>query len=90
MNRIRQHLGWKLFLSYLIIIIVGVISLALAADIQTPLAFQRHMISMEGMMDGEMGSMMTDLTDNFQRAINEVSHDCSSGIRLCRVETQTR
>lgn len=72
MKQIRQHLGWKLFLSYLVIIIVGVVSLALAAEIQTPLAFQRHMASMEGVMGENMGGMMADLTDNFQRAINEV------------------
>lgn len=72
MKGLRQHLGWKLFLSYIIIILVGVISLAIAAEFVTPSAFNRHMSSMETMMDGNMSGMMTDLTANFQAAINEI------------------
>ena len=32
MKTIRQHLGWKLFFSYMIVIAVGVISLTLVAE----------------------------------------------------------
>lgn len=71
MNTIRQHLGWKLFLSYLVIIVVGVVSLAITAELHTPTAINRHMAEMATMMGGGMG-MMTDLTENFAQAINEV------------------
>ncbi len=72
MKTLRQHLGWKLFFSYFIIILVGVISLAIAAEFVTPTAFNRHMASMETMMGGSMGGMMADLTEGFQAAINEI------------------
>lgn len=72
MKRIRQRLGWKLFFSYLIIILVGVVSLAIAAEFATPSAFNRHMANMNMMGDGNMGGMVTDLTESFQSAINEI------------------
>ena len=71
MKHIRQHLGWKLFLSYLAIIIVGVIALTIATEFITPAAFDRHMATMN-MMGSSMGGMMGDLTDSFQAAINEI------------------
>lgn len=74
MKSIRRHLGWKLFFSYMVVIIVGVVSLALVAEFITPTVFDRHMAGMESMMGGNlgMGGMMGDLTDSFQRAINEI------------------
>lgn len=72
MKMIRNHLGWKLFFSYLIVILIGVVSLAIAAEFVTPTAFNRHMASMEMMIGNNMGGMMTDLTDSFQAAINEI------------------
>lgn len=71
MKTIRQRLGWKLFLSYLIVILVGVVSLIILAEIQTPTAINRHMTQMANMMGGNMG-MMTDLNESFARAVNEV------------------
>ena len=71
MNIIRRHLGWKLFLSYLVVIVVGVVSLALTAELQTPAAIDRHMAQMSTMMGGSTG-MMTDLTESFGRTVNEV------------------
>jgi histidine kinase len=71
MKTIRQHLGWKLFLSYLIIIVVGVVSLAVTAELHTPTAINRHVAEMTTIMGGGMG-MMSDLTENFTQAINEV------------------
>lgn len=72
MTQIRQQLGWKLFFSYLIIIIVGAVSLAVAAEFATPAAFNRHIATMETMMGGNMSGMMNDLIASFQAAINEV------------------
>jgi histidine kinase len=70
MKRIRQHLGWKLFLSYLTIILVGIVSLAVTAEFHTPAAIERHMTNMA--MGDNMSGMMADLTENFSRAINEI------------------
>ncbi len=71
MKTLRQHLGWKLFVSYVTIIVVGVLSLAVAADWHAPTAIGRHMAGMPAMMGGDMG-MMADLSENFRQAINEV------------------
>ena len=56
MKFIRQHLGWKLFFSYLIVILVGAVSLAIVAEFVTPSAFNRHMAGMELMMGGTWGA----------------------------------
>ena len=78
MTYIRQRLGWKLFISYLIVIVVGSISLSIAAEFAAPAAFNRHIASMETMtyMETMMGDhrmpMMNDLSLNFQAAINEI------------------
>jgi histidine kinase len=72
MKLIRRHLGWKLFFSYLIIILVGVVSLAIVAEFVTPSAFNLHVANMETMMGGDVGGMMGDLTESFQRAVNEI------------------
>jgi histidine kinase len=72
MNKIRQRLGRKLFFSYLIIILVGVVSLAITAEFHAPSALDRHMASMETTIGGNMGGMMSDLTANFRTAVNEI------------------
>ncbi len=71
MNFIRQRLGWKLFFSYLAVIVVGVVSLAIAAQLRAPIALDRHMGGMMQPMNG-MSGMMDDLTEQFVRAINEI------------------
>jgi signal transduction histidine kinase len=72
MKTVRRQLGWKLFFSYLIIILVGAVSLAIVAEFVTPNAFNRHMAGMEMMMGGSMSGMMGDLTESFQQAVNEI------------------
>lgn len=73
MKKIRQHLGWKLFLSYLIVILIGVFSLAVTAEWQAPAALSRHMANMQIMMDGNLSdNMATDLLENFRTAVNEI------------------
>jgi signal transduction histidine kinase len=67
-----NRLGWKLFFSYLVIILVGTASLAIAAEYTTPNAFNRHLANMDLMMMESTGSMMTDLVENFQLALNEI------------------
>ncbi len=71
MKRLRRHLGWKLFVSYLVVILVGVVSMAVAAEIHTPTAINRHMAEMAAMM-GDRTGMMGDLGQSVTRAVNEV------------------
>jgi len=74
---IRRHLAWKLFFSYLIVVVVGVIVLATAAELTIPSSFQRHMAAMGSMMgqmlgDATMGmDLDADLFSNFRAAVNE-------------------
>ena len=49
-QQIRRHLSWKIFLSYLIVIVVGVSVLATAANFAAPGAFDRHIAAMGSMM----------------------------------------
>jgi len=70
--KLRNSLGAKLFLSYLIIIIVGVIVLAGAVQVQTPAAIQRHIERMELHLGADPG-LEEDLRVNFTSAINEIT-----------------
>lgn len=56
---LHRRLGWKLFLSYLVVILVGVVVLATAAEFAIPATFNRHMSGMMGQSDmmGMMGGM---------------------------------
>ena len=51
-NYFKQHLGAKLFLSYLAIILMGVVVLIIASQFILPGSFNRHMAGM-GMMMGQ-------------------------------------
>jgi len=70
-RHIRRRLGWRIFLSYLIVIVVGVVVLATAVNAAAPGAFERHMASMGSIMMG--GQMMgtSDLFVNFRDAVGE-------------------
>jgi histidine kinase len=70
-SRIRRHLSWKLFLSYLVVILVGIVVLASAAEFVVPSAFDRHMSAMAEMMGGTSMGMGMDLFTNFRRAVTE-------------------
>ena len=77
MKAIRRHLGWKIFLSYLIVLLVGFIVLATATEFTAPTAFDHHLAAMNDMMMGDT-SMMSEATDleldlftNFRNALNE-------------------
>ncbi|OGO63940.1 MAG: hypothetical protein A2Z45_04140 [Chloroflexi bacterium RBG_19FT_COMBO_55_16] len=73
LSTIRRHLGIKIFLSYLVVILVGVIVLASAAEFAVPSAFDRHMIAMSGMMSDMMGGarLEKDLFTSFRAAVTE-------------------
>lgn len=74
---IRRHLGWKIFISYLVIILIGTIVLATAAEFVVPRSFDRHLAAMGSMMADMMGSssmgmdLNADLFINFRTAVNE-------------------
>jgi len=69
---IRRRLGVKLFLSYLVIILVGILVLAASAEFAIPSAFDRHMSNMMSSSSmGIMGDMGTDLFTSFTNAFNE-------------------
>ncbi|MFA9406936.1 MAG: HAMP domain-containing protein, partial [Anaerolineales bacterium] len=74
---IRRHLGWKIFISYLVVILVLIIVMVSAAIFVAPSAFDRHLTAMEQMTaedstgDGEVTDLEADLFANFRVAINE-------------------
>lgn len=72
-QNLQRRLGWKLFLSYLVVILVGVAVLASTAEFVIPATFNRHMSGMMGQGDmmGMMGQMDADLFPSFQAAFNE-------------------
>jgi signal transduction histidine kinase len=71
LRAIRRHLSWKLFLSYLVVILVGIGVLGAAAQLVAPTAFERHMAAMADMMGGMPGMMNLDLFANFRAAVSE-------------------
>src|SRR5512133_1744741 len=73
----RRHLGAKLLVSYLAIILVGVLVLILASQFVLPAAFNRHMAGM-GAIQGMMGNQgrgnfgrMSQLYQDFRAGFNE-------------------
>ena len=72
LHKFKNSLGLKLMISYLVVIIVGVVTLTLAAESVVPTAFNRHMLGMQQMMGGQMGRQMAaDLFTNFRAAVTE-------------------
>lgn len=76
-SAVRRHLGWKIFISYLIVIIIGAVVLTTAAEFVVPRSFDRHLAAMGSMMLSMMGSspigldLNADLFTNFRTAVNE-------------------
>ncbi len=64
-------MAWKLFLSYLVIIVVGAGVLMGTAALHIPTAVARHIAYMEAMM-GHHPGMAADLNADFQAAVNKV------------------
>ncbi|RPJ23598.1 MAG: sensor histidine kinase [Chloroflexi bacterium] len=74
----RRHLGAKLLLSYLVIILVGVVVLIVASQFILPSSFDRHMSGMGAMMGGQgqgQGAgrfgVMSGLYADFRASFNE-------------------
>jgi signal transduction histidine kinase len=71
----RRRLGFKIFLSYLVIILVGVSVLATTAEMVIPSAFERHMAVMADVMGERIGipaeELESDLFTSFRAAVTE-------------------
>ncbi len=73
---IRTHLVWKVFLSYLVVILVGMVVLASATSLSIPAAFDRHLVGMTAMMSGNMmggnaQALQSQLFDSYQSSVIE-------------------
>lgn len=71
LSTIRERLGLKLFLSYLVIIIVGSIVLIGTAEFLAPTALNRHIARMQAVLGDDPG-LAADLLENFNAAISEI------------------
>lgn len=73
---LRTHLAWKMFFSYLVVVIIGIVVLITAASLSVPAAFERHMASMNAFMFsanaiGKTQSMETELFSQYTAAVYE-------------------
>jgi two-component system sensor histidine kinase BaeS len=71
LSLIRRRLSWKLFLSYLVIVVVGMVVLASAVEFAVPTAFERHMAAMTAMMGGTSQELEDSFFVNFRNAVTE-------------------
>lgn len=72
MNRLFQgNLSMKFFISYLVVIIIGILVLVTAAEFTVPGAFERHIAEMVSVMGPEAKQMESDLFENFRKAVDE-------------------
>jgi histidine kinase len=70
-KKIRRRLGYKFFISYVLVILIGIVVLITATEYIVPGAFDRHMAAMTEMMGPSASRMEVDLYNNFQNAVNE-------------------
>ncbi len=68
---IRRHLGYKFFISYFVVILIGIIVLIAATTFTMPGAFDRHMAEMVEVMGPLASNLENDLYSNFNKAVNE-------------------
>ena len=71
LTAIQQRLGYKLFITYLVIVIVGVVALAGTAKFHAPAALLNHVALMESLL-GDNPTLAADLRDSFLAAVNEI------------------
>lgn len=74
-SKIRRRLGWKIFISYLIVTLVGIIVLATAVRFITPAAYDRRAAILERVLQSAMnqpiGEVETQVINNFQAGLTE-------------------
>lgn len=72
LRKVRTRLGLKLFFSYLVVILVGILVLVTTTRLVIPAAFEHHMADMGPAMSEMMGGMMErSVYGNFQAAVIE-------------------
>ena len=76
MKFIRTHLAWKVFLSYLLVVFIGIVVLITAASLSVPAAFERHMAGMDAIMSnanpmGNNQQMQSELFSQYTTAVYE-------------------
>jgi histidine kinase len=91
LERVRQRLGAKLFLSYLVVILAGVVSLFFAAQLFAPSALARHAERMRQMLHTMGGSelLTEDLNESFAIAVNQVLLIASAAALLTAIAVST-
>lgn len=67
---IQHHLGWKLFLSYLLILVIGIVVLDVTAELQTPNALTHNIAPLQTLQETNP-SLLATLETNFQTIIHE-------------------
>jgi len=67
----NMRLSWKLFLSHILIVLVGSMVLAIVAQIHAPTAFTHHIAHMNAMLGADT-AMAEELRKSFLAAINEI------------------
>jgi histidine kinase len=70
------HLAWKMFLSYLAVVIISIVVLITASSLSVPATFERHMASMNALMFnanmmGDSQAMETELFSQYTAAVYE-------------------
>lgn len=72
-NYLKNHIGAKLLLTYLVVILIGILVLVIASQWTLPNAFNRHMSGQGlGMMMGRQGGgMMQDFFQEYRSSFNE-------------------
>jgi histidine kinase len=71
LSLLQQKLSWKLFLSYLVVILVGAVVLAATAQYRATAALDRHIAKMEARL-GDDPALVTDLQNNFRTSVNDI------------------
>jgi signal transduction histidine kinase len=67
---LRRRLGWKLFLSYLLVLIIGVVVLDVTAELQTPRVLARNITTLQAMQVDNPG-LVADLEAHLQQAVHD-------------------
>lgn len=67
---LQQRLGWKLFLSYLLVLIIGVVVLDVTAELQTPRVLTRNITTLQS-MEVDNPALVVDLEAHLQKAVHD-------------------
>lgn len=68
---LREHLAWRLFLSYMVILLVAIVVLDLTAEFQSPGMLARDISNLQTLLR-DNPALAADLRDNFTAAVTEI------------------